>query len=96
MPRFERHPDLHFTPKVHRRLAILAAAAALAVPTISAAEDVSAPVILQWFDSKHETMEHRAADVFEIGIGAIWAPPPGRADTGDQSGGYDVYDRFDL
>src|SRR5262249_15972521 len=26
----------------------------------------------------------------------IWVPPPGRADSGNQSVGYDVYNRFDL
>ena len=30
------------------------------------------------------------------GYGFVWLPPPFRADTGDQSVGYDVYDRFDL
>ena len=30
------------------------------------------------------------------GYGAIWLPPPGRADSGNFSVGYDVFDRFDL
>ena len=30
------------------------------------------------------------------GYGFVWLPPPCRADTSDQSVGYDVYDRFDL
>ncbi len=41
-------------------------------------------------------MERRAADVFHAGYGAVWAPPPGRAESGNFSVGYDVYDRFDL
>jgi hypothetical protein len=60
------------------------------------AEDVSAPVILQWFDASYKTIERRMADVFAAGYGAVWTPPPGRADSGNQSVGYDVYDRFDL
>src|SRR4051812_25215883 len=65
-------------------------------PTAARGEDVSAPAILQWFEGTYSTMENRAADVFAAGYGAVWTPPPGRADTGDQSVGYDVYDRFDL
>ncbi|MDG2221792.1 MAG: dockerin type I domain-containing protein [Rubripirellula sp.] len=56
----------------------------------------SPPPILQWFDSSFETIEERAPDLFQTGYGAIWLPPPGRADSGNQSVGYDVYDRFDL
>ncbi len=41
-------------------------------------------------------MNRRSADVFMAGYGAVWVPPPGRADSGNQSVGYDVYDRFDL
>ena len=57
---------------------------------------VSAPPILQWFDSSFETIEERLPDLFQSGYGAVWLPPPGRADSGNQSVGYDVYDRFDL
>jgi hypothetical protein len=58
--------------------------------------DVSAPVILQYFEGSYATMERRLGDVFLAGYGAIYTPPPGRADLGDFSVGYDVYDRFDL
>ena len=57
---------------------------------------VSAPPILQWFDGSFDTIEERLPDVFEAGVGALWLPPPGRADSGNQSVGYDPYDRFDL
>ena len=30
------------------------------------------------------------------GYGFVWLPPPYRADQGEFSVGYDVYDRFDL
>ena len=60
------------------------------------AVDSSAPVILQWFDSSYNTIENRAADIFSAGYGNIWLPPPGRADSGNQSVGYDQKDRFDL
>ncbi|MEM6688954.1 MAG: alpha-amylase family glycosyl hydrolase, partial [Planctomycetota bacterium] len=56
----------------------------------------SAPAILQWFDGSFDTIEDRTVDIFETGYGAVWLPPPGRADSGNQSVGYDVYDRFEL
>ena len=42
--------------------------------------------------------DHRAAHrrCFLAGYGFVWLPPPYRADQGDFSVGYDVYDRFDL
>ena len=60
------------------------------------AVDVSAPVILQYFESRYETIEERAPDVFKSGYGMMYTPPPGRADQGNFSVGYDQYDRFDL
>ncbi|HLX60581.1 MAG TPA: Ig-like domain-containing protein [Planctomycetota bacterium] len=60
------------------------------------AEDVSAPAILQYFESRYETIEERAADIFKAGYGIMFTPPPGRADSGNSSVGYDQYDRFDL
>lgn len=60
------------------------------------AVDVSPPVILQWFETSWRTMEERLPEAFLAGYGFVWVPPPFRADTGDQSVGYDVYDRFDL
>jgi len=58
--------------------------------------DVSPPVILQYFEATQRTIERRTPDIFAAGYGAVWVPPPGRGDTGDQTVGYDVYDRFDL
>ena len=58
--------------------------------------DTSAPVFLQWFEGSYNTIARRAADVFNAGYGTVYSPPPGRADSGNQSVGYDVYDRFDL
>ena len=60
------------------------------------AMDVSDPAIFQWFESKYTTMQSRTPDLFMAGYGAVWLPPPGRADTGNLSAGYDPYDRFDL
>ncbi len=60
------------------------------------AQDVSPPPILQWFEGTYETMVRRTPDLFLAGYGAVWIPPPGRADSGDQSVGYDAFDRFDL
>jgi alpha-amylase len=85
-------------PPLARWLAALLCALgwALAPAGIASAQDVSAPAILSWFDGTYRTQERRAADVFRAGYGAVWLPPPGRADSGNQSVGYDVYDRFDL
>jgi alpha-amylase len=60
------------------------------------AEDRSPPPILQWFESTHQTIEDRIPDIFMAGYGFVWLPPPYRADQGNFSVGYDVYDRFDL
>jgi len=62
------------------------------------AQNVSAPVILQWFESSWGTMERRAADLHAAGYGGLWTPPPGRALYTAAGGGigYDIYDRFDL
>ena len=63
---------------------------------VARAVDTSAPAILQWFDSRYGTQEKRVADLFKTGYGSTWIPPTGRADSGNQSVGYDVFDRFDL
>jgi alpha-amylase len=62
----------------------------------ASAEDVSAPATLQIFEAKWNTINNRMVDIFETGYGRLWLPPPSRADSGDGSVGYDVYDRFDL
>jgi len=67
------------------------------LPTASAvAQDSSAPAILQYFESRWDTIEDRTIDSFYAGYGGMWVPPPGRADSGGFSVGYDVFDRFDL
>jgi alpha-amylase len=58
--------------------------------------DVSAPVILQADDASYATLENRVPDLFAAGYSQLLTPPPGRADSGNQSVGYDVYNRFDL
>jgi len=63
--------------------------------SFAAAEDVSPPPILQWFEASYDTMRDRTPDLWTTGYGAIWIPPVGRGDH-DKSVGYDVYDRFDL
>src|SRR4051812_48362118 len=78
------------------RVALFAIAGAAALRTPVFAQNVSPPVILQYFESKYNTIEYRMPDVFAAGYGQVYTPPPGRADTGNQSVGYDVYDRFDL
>lgn len=63
---------------------------------ISRAEDSSPAPILQYFESTYATLEARMSDVFRAGYGMVYTPPPGRADSGGQSVGYDQKDRFDL
>jgi alpha-amylase len=53
-------------------------------------------VILQCFESQWETIERRMPDIFMAGYSALWVPPPGLADSGGFSVGYDVFDRFNL
>ena len=60
------------------------------------AEDSSPSPILQYFESTYSTLESRMSDVFKAGYGMVYTPPPGRADTGGTSVGYDQYNRFDL
>ncbi len=68
----------------------------LAPVTSAYAQDVSAPAILQIFEAKWQTIEDRQVDLFYSGYGAMWLPPPSRADSGGFSVGYDAFDRFDL
>jgi hypothetical protein len=84
------------------RRVILAAAISsigcvLAVPQYARAQfDTSAPAILQDFENQYSTVENRMPDIFAAGYGAVYLPPPGRAQSGNQSVGYDQYNRFDL
>src|SRR5687768_13958542 len=83
--------------RVVRESAVLAAALACAWLSLAgSAADVSAPAILQYFESRYGTIESRLPDVFKTGYGSIYTPPPGRADSGNFSVGYDQYDRFDI
>jgi glycosidase len=66
------------------------------MPSAAHAYDVSAPAILQDFENSWQTISNRMPDIFAAGYGGVYTPPPGRADSGNQSVGYDVYDRFDL
>jgi glycosidase len=60
------------------------------------AQDISQPAILQMFEAQWDTIEDRMADIFDVGYGQMWLPPPQRADGGSLSVGYDLFDRFDL
>ena len=77
-------------------LGFIALASCLFVSADLQAQATSPKPFLQWFDGSFETVENRMPDIHAAGYGALWLPPPGRADSGDQSVGYDVYDRFDL
>ena len=79
-----------------RALAAASSVIVAAMSSSSHAEDVSAPATLQWFDGSWKTMQLRTGDIFQAGYGGLWTPPAGRADSGNQSVGYDLFDRFDL
>ena len=87
--------DRRTVPRAGRTLLAVALAAGMSVAT-ARGEDVCPPAILQWFEASYDTIERRTADLFMAGYGAVWLPPPGRADQGNWSVGYDPYDRFDL
>src|SRR5690242_2712841 len=79
------HEYMPMPPKICSRLrrtlaAALVCAAAFAIPVRAA--DSSPPVILQWFESTYSTIENRTPDLFMAGYGAVYTPPPGRADQG--------------
>lgn len=76
-------------PLKHRAAALLTAAM---LPSAGMAGDV----MLQYFEASWETIERRLPDVFIAGYTGIWVPPPGVADSGGFSVGYDVFDRFNL
>jgi alpha-amylase len=75
---------------------LVAIAAMLSHAAPAAAVDESAPAFLQMFEARWDTIEDRMADIFQTGYGRMWLPPPQRADSGNHSVGYDVFDRFDL
>src|SRR5947208_993805 len=72
--------------------AALAALGSFRIPVIQA-QDVSAPAILQYFESSYGAIEGRMADIHAAGYGSMYTPPPGRAEGGT-SVGYDQYDRL--
>src|SRR2546423_1045310 len=76
-------------------VAVATAIGAASLAPRADAQDVSAPVILQYFESTYGAIEGRMPDVFAAGYGSMYTPPPGRAEGGT-SVGYDQYDRFDL
>jgi alpha-amylase len=76
--------------------AVLVVACWLAASGPILAEDASTPAFLQIFEAKWGTIEARMPDIFATGYGRMWLPPPARADSGNHSVGYDVFDRFDL
>ncbi len=93
---------LHLTPSACLLLnamnlrTFLPALSFLLVAMPTAAQSVSNPAILQYFEARWDTIEDRMADIHAVGYGSLWLPPPARADSGPFSVGYDVFDRFDL
>src|SRR5262245_24098736 len=76
--------------------AFVTAAIGVCMAQRSVAQDVSQPAILQLVEARWNTLEDRMADIFQVGYGQMWLTPPQRADSGNLSVGYDLFDRFDL
>ena len=88
---------LHLRPSLpFRRALVVAIAPVLVSLGVARADDSSPAPILQYFESTYGTIENRMPDVFAAGYGSLYTPPPGRADSGNQSVGYDQFNRFDL
>ncbi|MCC7392307.1 hypothetical protein IT571_08135, partial [Candidatus Sumerlaeota bacterium] len=81
---------------MRRRQKKIITAALLTALASWASQQAHARVILQYFEGKWETIDHKMPDIFMSGYGTLYLPPPSRADSGNQSVGFDVYDRFDL
>lgn len=93
-------PDQSSARVKGKRSSLLLGAALLGAmwlcPSFAWANDGDSRVLLQMFESPWENLDHRMPDIWRADYRGIWVPPPGRADSGDQSVGYDVYDRFDF
>ena len=57
---------------IRNRKWIIALAALATTAATARAQDVSSPVILQWFESTYGTIESRMPDVFAAGYGSTW------------------------
>ena len=82
-------------------VAMIAAVACVGIvamaPAVHAQSSAYAvPAILDYFGGSWQTITNRMSDVFGAGYGSLLTPPPTRADSGNASVGYDIYNRFDL
>lgn len=69
----------------------------LCAVVLTAAPAASADVtIIQYFESKWDSIRYRMPDIFIAGYDGVWLPPPQRAAAGAAGIGYDLFDRFDL
>ncbi len=84
--------------RILRRTASMAAMAIfLSASGVSAQSQAYSPgAILDYFGGTWQNILNRAPDIFGAGYGSLLTPPPTRADSGNASVGYDVYNRFDL
>jgi alpha-amylase len=76
-----------------RRACCTAASLLLAAGSSARADNNQA--ILQWFETRWVTIEHRMPDWYVAGYDAVWLPPVCKAPD-PTSAGFDVFDRFDL
>ncbi len=77
----------------------LAICGSASIPGPAAAANYGAfspPAMLDYFGGGWVNITNRMPDVFGAGYGSLLTPPPTRADSGNSSVGYDIYNRFDL
>jgi alpha-amylase len=53
-------------------------------------------VIIQYFETDWDEVEHRIPEVVMVGYDALWLPPPQKGAEGVRDVGFSVFDRFDL
>ena len=81
------------------RRSVIAASMAMSLSGASVwaqGQAYSPGAILDYFGGPWQNIINRAPDIFGAGYGSLLTPPPTRADSGNASVGYDVYNRFDL
>ncbi len=75
---------------------LVCAAMVVALALSSAAPAAADVTIIQYFESKWDSIRYRMPDIFMAGYDGTWLPPPQRSAAGVNGIGYDLFDRFDL
>ncbi|HMD53137.1 MAG TPA: hypothetical protein VKJ65_01115, partial [Phycisphaerae bacterium] len=84
------------TCKMHLVAAGLAAGLWGGSQPLARGQAYSPPATLDYFGGSWIQMQNRMPDIFNAGYGTVQTPTPSRADSGNVSVGYDIYNRLDL